>query len=324
MKKPTANELGIFANQNFAYGLIVMFFIFYLISGFWLFGLLVGLSIFWVVILEFWLGAKTHGWKNELKETAIALLLAIVIWFGAGAVLQTPSPLNAIVSCSMLPNLQRGDMVVLSGDRLQSPLEEISTLEGIGTAQVYMDGSKIATVKGSLYSYCAQNKGMPICNSFVTEPGRYTEKAGELEFGYEKCEMLYPKTGERQHGPCVTWLEVNNKRYYANLQNDIGVYSPNKDEYYSRVGDIIHRVFIKLKVGSQAYFLTKGDNNPIFDIQVYDEKTGMGNKPVEIERSKGRVLSVGPMIGYLKLFISPAGILTPDGCDRYYSVYEKK
>lgn len=324
MKKPTAKELGIFANQNFSYGLIVIFFVFYLISGFWLFGLLVGLTIFWVVILEFWLGAASHGWKNELKETAIALLLAVVIWFGAGAVLQTPSPLNAIVSCSMLPNLQRGDMVVLSGDRLQAPLEEISTLDGIGTAQVYLDGNMFATVKGSLYSYCAQNKGMPACNSFVTEPERYTEKAGELSFGYGRCEIAYPKSGERQYGPCVTWLQVNGKKYYTDLQNDIGVYQPDKDEYYSRVGDIIHRVYIKLKAGNQEYFLTKGDNNPIFDVQVYDEKTGMGNRPVETSRAKGRVLLTVPVIGYLKLFISPAGILTPEGCDHYYAVYDKK
>src|SRR3989338_8127565 len=322
MKKPTVSELGILANQNFVYGLIILFFISYLVSGLWLFGLLVGICILWVVALEFWLGAKAHGWKNELWETGLALLLAVVIWFGAGFVLQTPSPLNAIVSCSMLPHLQRGDMVVLSGDRLSAPLEEIKSLEGIGTAEVYEDGNRVATVPGSIYSYCAQRQGSQMCNSFVTNPSSYTEKHGELAIGYEKCGIIYPKTGQKQSGPCVSYLEVNGRQYQTNLANDIGVYQPNPGEYYSRVGDIIHRAFIKLKVGSQVYFLTKGDNNPIFDIQVYDEKTGTGNRPVEIERSRGRVLFTIPIVGYLKLFISPGAILTPEGCDRYYEKFQ--
>ncbi len=321
MKKPQAEKLGILANQNFVYGLIILFFIFYLLSGFWMFGLLVGLCIFWVVLLEFWIGAKAHGWRSELWETALALLLAVVLWFGAGYVLQTPSPLNAIVSCSMLPHLQRGDMVVLSGDRLSAPLEEVSSVGGIGTASVYTGESKVAEVHGSIYSYCAQHQGFALCNSFVTDPSKFTERQGELTFGYGKCGILFPKTGERQEGPCVTFLEVNGRRYYDNLGNDVGVYAPNKDEYYSRVGDIIHRVFIKLKSGNQTYFLTKGDNNPIFDVQVYDEKSGTGNRPVEVQRAKGRVLVTIPVVGYLKLFISPAGILTPEGCDRYYAKY---
>jgi hypothetical protein len=324
MKKPTAGELGILANQNFIYGLIVLFFIFYLLSGLWVFGLLVGLSILWVVLLEFWIGASEHGWKSELKETGLALLLAAAIWFGAGFVLHTSSPLNAIVSCSMLPHIQRGDMVVLSGDRLKAPLEEISSLDGIGTAQVYMNGSKVGTFPGSIYSYCAQHQGYPICNSFITDPEAYTEKQGQLTFGYERCEILYPKTGLRQTGPCVSWLEVNGKRYSTDLSNDVAVYQPAKDEYYAIVGDIIHRAFIKLQVGNETYFLTKGDNNPIFDIQVFDERTGKSNRPVEIERLKGRVLATVPVVGYLKLFISPAAIITPEGCDRYYAKYENK
>ncbi|VVC01293.1 Uncharacterised protein [uncultured archaeon] len=114
---------------------------------------------------------------------------------------------------------------------------------------------------------------------------------------------------------------MNGRRYETNLSNDVAVYQPEKDEYYSLVGDIIHRAFIKLQAGSQTYFLTKGDNNPIFDIQVYDEKTGKGNRPVEIARLKGRVLATIPVIGYLKLFISPGAIMTPEGCDRYYAKY---
>lgn len=317
-------RLGVLSSHKLVYALIFSFFILYMVSGFWLFGLFIGLCIVWAVALEFVLGASEHGIKNELKETAIALIVALAIWFGSGFLLQTPSPLNAIVSCSMLPHIQRGDMVVLSGDRLLAPQEEVASLEGIGSARVFLKGSLVLETNGSMYAYCAQHQGTPLCNSFILNPEDYVERHGGLAIGYERCEILYPKTGARQAGPCAAWLEVNGNRYFENLSNDVVVYQPNKNEYYSRVGDIIHRAFIRLKTPSQTYFLTKGDNNPIFDIQVYDEKSGMGNRPVEVERSKGRILFSVPYVGYLKLFISPAAILTPDGCDRYYAKYEKK
>ncbi len=323
MEMPKADKLGVFSSQPYAYGAIVLFFLLYLVSGFWLFGVLVGLSLLWAVILEFVVGSKQHGLATEIKETAIALLLALVLWFGAGFALQTPSPLNAIVSCSMLPHVQRGDMVLLRGDRIQSPVAQVQSLGGIGTALVMQNGQQAASFNGSLYSHCAQRPSEQLCREFVSAPESFTERQGQLTFGYEKCEMLYPKSGGRQSGPCVSWLEVGGVRYYENLSNDVVVYAPQNGEEYARVGDIIHRAFIKLQDGEtgKTYFLTKGDNNPVFDIQVYDEAAGSGNKPVEVSRSKGRVLLQVPYIGYLKLFISPGAIMTPEGCDRIYAKY---
>ncbi|MCX8194941.1 MAG: hypothetical protein N3G22_02435 [Candidatus Micrarchaeota archaeon] len=323
MKKKEKSWLEAAASQNVAYLAIALFFILYLFSGFWLFGLLAGASILLAVFLEFWEGAKKHGLKKELKETALALLLALAVWFGASFLLQTPSPLNAIVSCSMLPNLNRGDLIVLSGDRLLAPTEEISSIEGIGMAEVFLDANRVAVVKGSIYAYCSNRMEESLCKNFVNEPERFRERHGEIVVGYGRCDVVYPAVGKKVSGPCVSWLEANGKRHYENLSNDIVVYQPAKDEYYSRVGDIIHRVFIKLKAreSNQTYFLTKGDNNPIFDFQVYDEGAGMGNRPVEVERSKGRVLWRIPVIGYLKLFISPQAIFTPEGCERHYAKY---
>lgn len=321
-KGKPAEKSGILYNQNFFYGLILVFFIFYLLSGIWVFGLLIGLCILWAVALEFLLGVREHGFKKELKETAIALLLALLVWFGAGFILQTSSPLNAIVSCSMLPHVQRGDMVLLRGDRVQAPTAEISSIKAIGKVQAYEDGAFAGEVNGSLYSHCAQGRVSSLCNRFISQPEKFIEKHGELAFGYEKCEVIYPQSGQVQYGPCVSWLEIAGVKYYENLSNDVVVYQPEKDEYYSRVGDIIHRAFIKLNAADgKTYFLTKGDNNPVFDIQVYDNKLGMGNRPVEVERSKGRILLAVPYVGYLKLFISPAAIPTPDGCDRHYAKY---
>ncbi|MCX8175329.1 MAG: hypothetical protein N3E51_03935 [Candidatus Micrarchaeota archaeon] len=308
-----------FARPDVAYALIALFFVLYLFSGLWYFGLLAGLTIVWAVALEFLLGVRQHGFAREIKETLFAVFLAVGLWFGLGWVLQTPSPLNAIVSCSMLPNISRGDMVVLAGGEIRAPQETVGSLEGMEHAKVYREGKPVATVKGSLYSHCAQRAADTLCSEFVRNPSAFTERKGEFEFGYAKCEIV-SKSGARQYGPCVVWLAVNGRRYYANFSNDVAVYAPRPDEYYSRVGDIIHRVFMKVESNGSIYLLTKGDNNPVFDIQVYDERTGAGNRPVEIERSKGKVIFSIPYLGYFKLFISPSAIPTPEGCDRHYAI----
>ena len=322
MELPKAEKLGVFSSPVLVYGAIVLFFVLYLLSGFWFFGLLVGLSLLWAVLLEFFIGSRRHGMKNELKETAVALLIALAIWFGAGFLLHTSSPLNAIVSCSMLPHVQRGDMVVLSGDRINAPLVQVQGLDGLGNATVMLDGHQVAQVRGSIYSHCAQNPSEALCQQFIRSPSSFNEKQGPFTFGYESCGMVYPKSGQTATGPCVAWLEVNGQKYYENLSNDVVVYQPQRGEYYAEVGDIIHRAFIRLQTpDGNTYFLTKGDNNPVFDIQVYDEKSGLGNRPVEMPRFKGRVLLQIPYLGYLKLFISPGAIMTPEGCDRIYAKY---
>lgn len=315
---------GFLSSQYFIYGLIVLFLLLYIFTGVWVFGLLIGACIVWVVVLEFAQGTAEHGLKDEIKETAIALLLALLVWFGASFVLHTSSPLNAIVSCSMLPHISRGDMVVLSGDRVQAALEEVSTLANISRAQVYESGAKVADVNGSIYSYCATRQDSALCQRFISSPEKFTERHGALTFAYEKCGIVLDKTHETVYGPCVSYLEVNGRQYYTNLSNDVVVYQPNAGEYYARVGDIIHRAYILLKddEDGKTYFLTKGDNNPIFDIQVYDAASGQGNAPVEISRSKGRILVAVPYLGYFKLFISPAAIPTPEGCDRHYAKWD--
>ncbi len=322
MEKPRPEHLGIFGKQEYVYGLLIAFFIFYLVSGNWIFGLLVGLSLVWAVVLEFWAGASQRGVKNEIKETLIALILALAVWYGAGFALGTPTPINAIVSCSMLPHIQRGDMVILSGGGIGAPTADADGIAQMGyDAEVFRSGQLVSTVKGSLYSHCSQHAGSALCNQFITNPSEFSEKRGPLAFGYEKCGISVDGGG-KQVGPCVSFVEAGGVRYRENLSNDVVVYGPPSGELYSRVGDIIHRAFVKVRSDGLEYILTKGDNNPVFDMQIYDERVGMGNKPVEFKSAKGKVVVRIPAIGYLKLFISPSAIVTPQGCDRHYSKYD--
>ncbi len=53
-------------------------------------------------------------WDN-IKETLLAFLLAFAFYKGLGLALGTPYPMMVVVSCSMLPTLHRGDVIVVKG-----------------------------------------------------------------------------------------------------------------------------------------------------------------------------------------------------------------
>ena len=58
-------------------------------------------------------------WKNEYFQTAIMIILMIVIvfgfWYGSQLVLNTQYPALAVVSTSMLPTLNVGDVIIVQG-----------------------------------------------------------------------------------------------------------------------------------------------------------------------------------------------------------------
>jgi len=77
---------------------------------------------------------------------------------------------------------------------------------------------------------------------------------------------------------------------------------------------IIHRVIKVVKVGSQYYYVTKGDNNPDSDYflgQFVDCRTGRPLPGVPYERVEGEVLETFgytikvPYLGYVALFAFP-------------------
>ena len=58
-------------------------------------------------------------WKNEYFQTAIMIILTVVIvsglWYGCQRVLNTQYPALAVVSTSMLPTLNVGDVIIVQG-----------------------------------------------------------------------------------------------------------------------------------------------------------------------------------------------------------------
>ncbi|NUN11456.1 hypothetical protein HUU53_02325 [Candidatus Micrarchaeota archaeon] len=106
------------------YAIAGLFLALYLLTNQEFFGVLVFFALLALIVLDF--SPKKEGdWKTTLKELVIALVFAGAAWFLLGFLLNTSSPLNVVTSCSMLPELQRGDLIFLKGDPIQAP--EVTT-----------------------------------------------------------------------------------------------------------------------------------------------------------------------------------------------------
>ncbi len=60
-------------------------------------------------------GADKKSIGNSVFELVVALVAALALWYGLGFILQTPTPIDVVTSCSMLPALDRGDLIILQG-----------------------------------------------------------------------------------------------------------------------------------------------------------------------------------------------------------------
>jgi signal peptidase I len=286
-------------------GALALLIVLYAITKVSLFGILFAIALVGMVALEVLSGAKSRGWKEELKDTLVSLGGVVVLWLALGFILNSPVPINAVVSCSMLPNVERGDLILVQGDSPQGYVVEITEaeLEALQEDETKVSAQGIGTfyINGSLYSYCAQHRDA-ICTQFTSTPSIFSEEKGPFTFNYGKC--------ERRRGdillitPCVRSVEFGGREYFANLSHDTIVYGPSEGNLYYYTGDIIHRVFFVVESSGETYYLTKGDNNPVFDIQVYDYSILMGNDAPSSSGYKGKILFRIPFLGYPKLFIS--------------------
>ncbi len=306
-------------------------------TGVWL--IFMALGILGAVVAETAVGVKEAGWKNELKEIAIAIAIALVVWYGAGFLLGTSSPINAIVSCSMLPHLQRGDMVVLQGGSPAAPVLDISDAQAealfSNPTVHYPNGTLV--VNGSIYSYCTSlaYHAESICDGFKQTPQLYYETRGNFTFRYSNCQRTFDNDPKQYVEPCVDSVIYNGTEYGTNLKNDVIVYATKPGELYYYTtggGDIIHRDILTVKTPTRTIYLTKGDNNAIFDMQAfyYDslvpQLQGTGNTPASQAQFKGKVIARIPYLGYPKLAITaignPSFLTDPQGCNMIFTKYK--
>ncbi|MEM3400322.1 MAG: hypothetical protein QXP42_05820, partial [Candidatus Micrarchaeia archaeon] len=281
-----------------------VFFLLYVFTKEPFVGVICVLFVIAQLIAESILGASEAGIKKELMEYVIAIVVALVFFYGLVFFLNTGAPLDAVVSCSMLPNLERGDMVVLKGEKPKAEVVYVSRAEWerrkVGWNSTYFDCNALGKRDA-----CKKLKDVILQNITLEESD------GLFNFTYGQC--AYRKNGEKEVGLCVHYLKIGDKEIRENTENDIIVYDPKEGDYfYYRSKPIIHRVALVVDVEGERHYITKGDNNPVYDIQ-------WGNSPVREGNIHGKVIMRIPYVGYAKILLSsilnPSLLFTPVGCD---------
>ncbi|MDE1870122.1 MAG: hypothetical protein KGH71_04020 [Candidatus Micrarchaeota archaeon] len=302
-----------------------------------------GLGAFLIIVIILVLIAKevkeeasTTGITEIAKELAIYIGAAIAIWLILIFVLQTSSPINAVASCSMLPVLQKGDMVILHGiSNFSSFLASRSNVPvvNISAQQFQSFEGNINSEFLAYYAYFNNNKSnissvLPNGdNSKYTIALYNTECITKFDYLNQPQNLRQCYVGQNPSSNLIKYnyslgtlnvgninytniqtssIEIANTTIKENFTNPIVVYATTPQDSFS--GAIIHRLVAVLAVNGTYYTLTRGDNNPALDLQ-------FGNYPAAQSTVIGYVLTNFPLIGYLKLIISGQIGATP-GCDQ--------
>ncbi len=319
-KKQKNTDLFIYS----LYALIVIFIVLYIITQ----NSLIGFGAFVLIVItlffEFKSSITTDGTKKTLRDLAIAVVVVIIVfWVFPTIFLQSSSPINVVASCSMLPTVQRGDLVFVHGVSNMSqflkqnniPVINVSNKEFNQITQnisqqfieplpyvpnkpydIIFSGyySKTSNYSIGLYNIaCIENylsKGLRgligscLINSSTSNPFKYKYSVGNLSYLNKTYDEAY-----------ISGFTLNNITVYENYSNPIIVYKTVPGDSFTD-SQIIHRVFAAIHVNNTYYILTKGDNNPILDMQDM-------NYPVNQNDVIGYVVFKVPYIGYPSLIL---------------------
>lgn len=286
------------------YAAFILSFALYILTKSVLFAVLMAVSLVALFVLDTVHSAQKTGWKHELKEILIAVLVAGAVWFGGGLLLQTSAPLDAIVSCSMLPNLERGDMMILQGGVARAPEVALSRAEF--EANNWADQHLVCSLCGRVDASTGLTYNETCTRRFVPPViGEEVDQSGNLvQYECGVCERRFAN-GRTEQIPCTKAILIKGRRIAPDFSNEVIVYTPARGDRFNV--EIIHRVLVRLNVEGRYYYLTKGDNNDQLDMQ-------WANSPIPQERVVGRAILRLPYIGYAKLFLFGM-FATPDGCN---------
>ncbi len=281
-------------------------------------GSLLFLLLITIIVFEFINGVHEAGYKKNIIEVAIAVLIVVCIWFGLEMLLRTGSPLNVVPSCSMLPALHRGDLVVIEG---------VSSIRQLKAPVVNMTASQFAELNSSIESEfleCVAYK--PTLQGYVISQfmgpgysiGLYAPSINKIIPLSMQNGIITYTCGERgvvfQNGTMLeeaytTAITIDGTTIVGDRNNSIIVYKTIPQDSFYKEGDmyIVHRVYAIINASGNYYVLTKGDNNPGLDMQY-------GNYPIPLKDVEGKVVGVIPYIGYLKLVMSNS-LSQPYGCN---------
>lgn len=282
------------------------------------FGALAFLLLIVLIVMEFLASGKEEGYRRSLLEIAVAIAVIAGLWVGMVYALGTSDPLDVVPSCSMLPVLQRGDLIVLHGvdaASLRAPVVNVS-------AQAF--GSMVNDMRSEalVCLYYTRTGGGEV--SQFEKPGyslglfRFTGSSYEQVQGQPQSNLIQYGCGAQpvrmpdgsiENEAYTKSITINGTEIKEDLNNSVIVYRTAPQDYFRSIGDafIVHRAYAVLNVSGSYYVLTKGDNNPALDIQYL-------NYPIAANDIEGATVFSIPYLGYLKIVVS-GQLMQPAGCN---------
>ncbi len=284
------------------------------------FGAIIFFLIIAILIIEVSNGFEEEGFKKNIMEIGAAIIVVIVLWYALRAVLNTSYPLDVVPSCSMLPNLNRGDMILIQGvnkNSIGAPIVNVtqdqwnSSFSNLNTEALQCVAYSNNTGTAKLSQFVKPGYNIGLLKSTQYGARIVTNASQSNNIVRYACGAVNVKL---QNGTVVSEastvaITIANTTITGDRNNSIIVYQTVPQDQFYKYGDsyIVHRVYALLNVSGVYYVLTKGDNNPGLDIQYL-------NTPANLSQIGGKVIGSLPFIGYVKLILSN-NFVEPTGCN---------
>ncbi len=296
---------------------LVALYIIYQSSAFSIaFGIAAFVMIVAILVLEVSLGVKESGYKRSIIEFVAVIVVVVIFWYALRFLLHTSSPLDVVPSCSMLPVLSRGDMILVNGinaSALKAPVVDVTSAqmqsmlsdmgaEDLSCVAYTITGNK-AVVSQTVYPGYSIGLYSPELNKVVA-----SQNGNLVQYNCGERNVTFTN-GTTQEIAYTTGISIAGTNITGDRGNPIIVYSTIPQDSFYKEGDayVVHRVYAVIDAAGSYYVLTKGDNNPGLDIQY-------GNYPIGEGHVSGKVIGSVRYLGYLKLILSNA-LAQPAGCN---------
>ena len=335
MRKSKAQEHATDLKQdhlklNILYLFLVLSVVGYILFSNPIIGAIAFILLIFTLIEEFGQSVNDEGLRKSLYDVIAAIAIIVVIWIVLVIILGTSSPINVVASCSMLPTLHRGDLIILHGISNMTAFLESNKIPVVSISPQQMSAlqSNMNSEFLAFFAYNASNPSqiselfaqpnLPIalyntrCIDLFESSGQYSrikecrvssQGANLIQYNYSIVNVSIGAL--TAYSAQTNQISIANTLITENYHNPIIVYKTTSNDSFT--GDIIHRLVAAIKVGNQYYLLTKGDNNPGLDIQFI-------NYPIAQSDVAGSVVYDIPAIGYLRLIVSGM-FTTPQGCN---------
>ncbi len=316
------------------YAITLILIVLYILDNNVAVGVLAFIAIAATIVMEFRGSIRSEGVKKTLKDLGIAVVaVVLVVWVLPTLLLQSSSPVNVVASCSMLPSLGRGDLVLVHGISNMSQFLSTNHVPVVNVSRAQFE-----TMMGNISSeyieplaYTNNDVGhvviAPYLNGTVRDfgVGLYSIPCISrlLDAGDSQLIARCYVTPEKQASnlikfsyavgnvavgqgafpiPEIISITIANTTIFENYSNPVIVYTTVPGDTFYADYEIIHRLYAAIDVDGSYYMVTKGDNNPVIDIQA-------GNYPANSSQVVGYLDGRIPYLGYPSLIIK--GQLSP-------------